>query len=102
METTIKDVIGCYIQSYPDCCTILTSTPFQSVSDDSVDLGGSDKQSGAKSSPKLSRKTTVSWWQDDEHSDGATGRGNNQLHLMVTIYLLKVTANKITVHSSSI
>ncbi|XP_062278354.1 centrosomal protein of 162 kDa [Scomber scombrus] len=48
----------------------------ESVSDDSVDFGGSDKQSGAKSSPKLSRKTTVSWWQDDEHSDGATGRAS--------------------------
>ncbi|KAL7394319.1 hypothetical protein ABVT39_024209 [Epinephelus coioides] len=43
----------------------------ESVSDDSVDLGGSDKQSDAKSS----QKPTVSWWQDDEHSGGGTGRG---------------------------
>ncbi|KAL7394320.1 hypothetical protein ABVT39_024209 [Epinephelus coioides] len=42
----------------------------ESVSDDSVDLGGSDKQSDAKSS----QKPTVSWWQDDEHSGGGTGR----------------------------
>ncbi|XP_049440497.1 centrosomal protein of 162 kDa isoform X2 [Epinephelus fuscoguttatus] len=43
----------------------------ESVSDDSVDLGGSDKQSDAKSS----QKPTVSWWQDDEHSGRGTGRG---------------------------
>ncbi|KAM7420107.1 hypothetical protein PAMA_014693 [Pampus argenteus] len=47
----------------------------ESVSDDSVDLGSSDKQPGAKSSEKLARNATVSWWQDDEHSDGGTGRG---------------------------
>lgn len=56
----------------------LNLIPCQSVSDDSVDLGGSDKQPGAKSSKKLARQATVSWWQDDEHSDGGTGRGNNE------------------------
>ncbi|XP_051263216.1 centrosomal protein of 162 kDa isoform X2 [Dicentrarchus labrax] len=40
----------------------------ESVSDDSVDFTSSDKQPGAKSSRKPAQKTTVSWWQDDEHS----------------------------------
>ncbi|XP_070822577.1 centrosomal protein of 162 kDa isoform X5 [Chaetodon trifascialis] len=43
----------------------------ESVSDDSVDLGGTDKQPSAKSSWKSAQKPTVSWWEDDEHS----GRG---------------------------
>ncbi|XP_042280583.1 centrosomal protein of 162 kDa isoform X3 [Thunnus maccoyii] len=47
----------------------------ESVSDDSVDLGASNKQPDAKSSQKSARKATVSWWQDDEHSDGGAGRG---------------------------
>ncbi|KAM7382365.1 hypothetical protein PAMP_002096 [Pampus punctatissimus] len=49
-----------------------------SEADDSVDLGRSDKQPGAKSSEKLARKATVSWWQDDEHSDKATGRATTK------------------------
>ncbi|XP_040891583.1 centrosomal protein of 162 kDa-like [Toxotes jaculatrix] len=47
----------------------------ESVSDDSVDLGGSEKQPCAKSDEKSALKPAVSWWQDDEHSDGGTGRG---------------------------
>ncbi|XP_044215728.1 centrosomal protein of 162 kDa isoform X1 [Thunnus albacares] len=50
----------------------------ESVSDDSVDLGASDKQPGAKSSQKSARKATVSWWQDDEHSDGGAGRATTK------------------------
>lgn len=50
----------------------------QSVSDDSVDLGGSEKQTRAKGSQKSVQKPTVSWWQDGEHSGGGTGRGNNE------------------------
>lgn len=51
----------------------------QSVSDDSVDLGGSEKhKSHTKGSQKSVQKPTVSWWQDDEHSGGGTGRGNNE------------------------
>ncbi|XP_026228941.1 centrosomal protein of 162 kDa-like isoform X2 [Anabas testudineus] len=44
----------------------------ESVSDDSVDLGGSKKQPHIKGSQKSSQKPTVSWWQDDEHSSGET------------------------------
>ncbi|XP_037641292.1 centrosomal protein of 162 kDa isoform X3 [Sebastes umbrosus] len=41
----------------------------ESVSDDS------DKQPGARSNQKPAQKPTVSWWQDEEHGDGETGRG---------------------------
>ena len=57
----------------------------QSVSDDSVDLGASHKQSGAKSSQKSAQKSTVSWYQDDEYSDGGTGRGNNEERFLYDI-----------------
>ncbi|XP_076593753.1 centrosomal protein of 162 kDa isoform X5 [Chaetodon auriga] len=40
----------------------------ESISDDSVDLGGTDKQPSAKSSWKSAQKPTVSWWEDDDHS----------------------------------
>lgn len=50
----------------------------QSVSDDSVDLGGSEKQPPTKGSQKSAQKPTVSWWQDDEHSGGGTGTGSNE------------------------
>ena len=56
----------------------LTLIPCQSVSDDSMDLGSSKKQSCAKSGQKSAPKPAVSWWQDDEHSGGGTGRGNNE------------------------
>ncbi|XP_073342549.1 centrosomal protein of 162 kDa [Pagrus major] len=46
----------------------------ESVSDDSVDFGRSDKQLGAQSSRQSAQKPTVSWWEDDEHSR-RTGRG---------------------------
>ncbi|KAM9352865.1 centrosomal protein of 162 kDa [Symphorus nematophorus] len=46
----------------------------ESISDDSLDLGASDKQAGAKSSRKSAQKATVSWWEDDEPSSGGTGR----------------------------
>ncbi|XP_042346714.1 centrosomal protein of 162 kDa isoform X2 [Plectropomus leopardus] len=45
----------------------------ESISDDSLDLGASDKQPGG--SPKSAQKPTVSWWQDDEPSGGGAGRG---------------------------
>ncbi|XP_072251058.1 centrosomal protein of 162 kDa isoform X2 [Leuresthes tenuis] len=45
----------------------------ESVSDDSVDLGGPDKQPQGRSSQKSNRKPTLSWWQDDEHSSEGTG-----------------------------
>uniref|UniRef100_A0A3Q3LFF6 Centrosomal protein of 162 kDa n=1 Tax=Mastacembelus armatus TaxID=205130 RepID=A0A3Q3LFF6_9TELE len=46
----------------------------ESISDDSVDLGGSDKQPLAKGSQKSAQKPTVSWWQDDnELSSRGTG-----------------------------
>ncbi|XP_068592227.1 centrosomal protein of 162 kDa isoform X2 [Cebidichthys violaceus] len=41
----------------------------ESISDDS------DKQPGAKSSQKSAQRAAVPWWQDEEHSGGATGRG---------------------------
>ncbi|XP_056237746.1 centrosomal protein of 162 kDa isoform X1 [Seriola aureovittata] len=47
----------------------------ESVSDDSVDLGGSEKLPCAKSSEKSAPKPAASWWQDDEHNGGGTGRG---------------------------
>ncbi|XP_071325568.1 centrosomal protein of 162 kDa isoform X2 [Trachinotus anak] len=47
----------------------------ESVSDDSVDLGASEKQPCAKRSEKSAPKAAVLWWQDDEHSGGGTGRG---------------------------
>ncbi|XP_060905163.1 centrosomal protein of 162 kDa [Labrus mixtus] len=47
----------------------------ESASDDSVDFGGFDKKTSAKSSKKTSEKPTVSWWPDDEHSDGGAGKG---------------------------
>ncbi|XP_067458602.1 centrosomal protein of 162 kDa isoform X2 [Thunnus thynnus] len=50
----------------------------ESVSDDSVDLGASNKQPDVKSSQKSARKATVSWWQDDEHSDGGAGRATTK------------------------
>ncbi|CAB1443406.1 unnamed protein product [Pleuronectes platessa] len=43
----------------------------ESVSDDSVDLGGSEKQPCAKRSPK----PAALWWQDDEDSGGGAERG---------------------------
>ncbi|XP_070690850.1 centrosomal protein of 162 kDa isoform X2 [Pempheris klunzingeri] len=46
----------------------------ESISDESVDFGGCDKQPGANSSQKSAQKPTVSWWQDDEQSDRQTGR----------------------------
>ncbi|XP_041844529.1 centrosomal protein of 162 kDa [Melanotaenia boesemani] len=45
----------------------------ESVSDDSLDLGGADKPPQAQSSQKCSQKPTVSWWQDDENSSEGTG-----------------------------
>ncbi|XP_070767902.1 centrosomal protein of 162 kDa [Enoplosus armatus] len=47
----------------------------ESISDDSVDLCGSDKQPGTRSSQKSAQKPAVSWWPDDEHSGGGTGKG---------------------------
>ncbi|KAG7222053.1 hypothetical protein INR49_016813 [Caranx melampygus] len=48
----------------------------ESVSDDSVELGRAENPSCAKSSAeKTAPKPAVSWWQDDEHSGGGTGRG---------------------------
>ncbi|TMS11282.1 Centrosomal protein of 162 kDa [Larimichthys crocea] len=48
----------------------------ESVSDDSLELGGSDKQlAAAKSCRKSAQKPTVSWWEDDEHGSRGTGRG---------------------------
>ncbi|PWA29851.1 hypothetical protein CCH79_00020236 [Gambusia affinis] len=47
---------------------------FNSVSDDSVDLGSPDKQPKTRSSQKSSQKPTVSWWQDNENSSGALPR----------------------------
>ncbi|XP_069393742.1 centrosomal protein of 162 kDa isoform X2 [Paralichthys olivaceus] len=46
----------------------------ESVSDDSVDLGGSEKQPCAKSSQKSTWKPAASWWQDDEDSGGGAER----------------------------
>ncbi|XP_027132987.1 centrosomal protein of 162 kDa isoform X1 [Larimichthys crocea] len=47
----------------------------ESVSDDSLELGGSDKQlAAAKSCRKSAQKPTVSWWEDDEHGSRGTGR----------------------------
>ncbi|XP_018521252.1 centrosomal protein of 162 kDa isoform X3 [Lates calcarifer] len=45
----------------------------ESVSDDSVDLGSSEKQPCAKSSQKSALKPAISW-QDDECSGGGTGK----------------------------
>nr|XP_020514652.1 centrosomal protein of 162 kDa-like isoform X2 [Labrus bergylta] len=47
----------------------------ESASDDSVDFGGFDKKTSAKSSKKPSEKPAVSWWPDDEDSDGGAGKG---------------------------
>ncbi|XP_076593758.1 centrosomal protein of 162 kDa isoform X9 [Chaetodon auriga] len=47
----------------------------ESISDDSVDLGGTDKQPSAKSSWKSAQKPTVSWWEDDDHSVRGTQTG---------------------------
>ncbi|XP_028280595.1 centrosomal protein of 162 kDa isoform X2 [Parambassis ranga] len=44
----------------------------ESVSDESVDLA--DKQPRVKSRQKPAQKPTVSWWEDDDHSSGGTGR----------------------------
>lgn len=51
----------------------------ESVSDDSVDLGSSEKQTGAKRSQKTAQKPTVSWWQDDDDDDskGLVGSGKS-------------------------
>ncbi|XP_029138271.2 centrosomal protein of 162 kDa isoform X2 [Labrus bergylta] len=46
----------------------------ESASDDSVDFGGFDKKTSAKSSKKPSEKPAVSWWPDDEDSDGGAGK----------------------------
>uniref|UniRef100_A0A1A8EZI6 Centrosomal protein of 162 kDa n=1 Tax=Nothobranchius korthausae TaxID=1143690 RepID=A0A1A8EZI6_9TELE len=43
----------------------------ESVSDESVDLGSSNKPLQAQSQ-KPNQKPKVSWWQDDDHSSGAT------------------------------
>lgn len=50
----------------------------QSVSDDSVDLGGSDKLTRTQSSQKPAQKPTVSRWQNDERSDGGSEKGNEE------------------------
>ncbi|XP_034467827.1 centrosomal protein of 162 kDa isoform X2 [Hippoglossus hippoglossus] len=47
----------------------------ESVSDDSVDLGGSEKQPCAKSSQKSAPKPAALRWQDDEDSGGGAERG---------------------------
>ncbi|XP_041798678.1 centrosomal protein of 162 kDa isoform X2 [Chelmon rostratus] len=47
----------------------------ESISDDSVELGVTDKQPGPKSSWKSAQKPTVSWWEDDEHSGQGTQTG---------------------------
>ncbi|XP_053289282.1 centrosomal protein of 162 kDa isoform X2 [Pleuronectes platessa] len=47
----------------------------ESVSDDSVDLGGSEKQPCAKRSQKSAPKPAALWWQDDEDSGGGAERG---------------------------
>ncbi|XP_029359561.1 centrosomal protein of 162 kDa isoform X2 [Echeneis naucrates] len=47
----------------------------ESVSDDSVDLGSSEKKSCADSSNKSPLKPAASWLQDDEHCGGGTERG---------------------------
>ncbi|XP_074539256.1 centrosomal protein of 162 kDa [Halichoeres trimaculatus] len=46
----------------------------ESVSDDSVDFGTLEKRTSVKSSKTPAQKSTVSWWPDDDHSDGGTGR----------------------------
>nr|XP_046255811.1 centrosomal protein of 162 kDa isoform X2 [Scatophagus argus] len=46
----------------------------ESVSDDSVDLGNSDKKSSVESNRKSVQKPTVSWWEDDEDSGRGAGR----------------------------
>ncbi|CAJ1061874.1 centrosomal protein of 162 kDa isoform X3 [Xyrichtys novacula] len=46
----------------------------ESVSDDSVDFGSSDKKTFAKTSKKSTQKPTVSWWPDDDQSDGGAER----------------------------
>lgn len=56
----------------------LNCVPSQSVSDDSLDLGSSDKKPNTKSSRKSATKPSVSLWEDDEHSGQGTGRGNNE------------------------
>uniref|UniRef100_A0A1A7WA69 Centrosomal protein of 162 kDa n=1 Tax=Iconisemion striatum TaxID=60296 RepID=A0A1A7WA69_9TELE len=49
----------------------------ESVSEDSVDLGSSNKPLQAQSSQKSNQKPKVSWWQDDDHSSGATTGGKS-------------------------
>ncbi|XP_040923822.1 centrosomal protein of 162 kDa isoform X2 [Betta splendens] len=47
------------------------------VSDDSIDFGGSLKQS-TKSSQKSAQKPAVPWWQDDEHGGGGKRTGETK------------------------
>lgn len=64
--------------------------PCQSLSDDSVDLGGIPKEAGVadrsnKSSQKSAQKSAVStvpWWDDDDHGDRGAGGGNNELSII--------------------
>ncbi|KAM9724363.1 centrosomal protein of 162 kDa isoform 2-T2 [Menidia menidia] len=45
----------------------------ESVSDESVDLGGPAKQPHVRSRQKPKQKPAASWWQDDDHSSDGTG-----------------------------
>ncbi|XP_013879092.1 centrosomal protein of 162 kDa isoform X2 [Austrofundulus limnaeus] len=47
----------------------------ESVSDDSVDLGSSDKPCRDKTYHKSNQKPAVSWWPDDEHVSEAAAAG---------------------------
>ncbi|XP_041649990.1 centrosomal protein of 162 kDa isoform X2 [Cheilinus undulatus] len=57
----------------------------ESVSDDSVDFGRLEKWTSAKSSKKSStKKPTVSWWQDEDHSDGGSRRETTKSRFIKT------------------
>lgn len=79
-ELNIHAAIETFIQFLHG--TILKLVSCQSVSDDSVDMGSSRRPSSAKSGQKSPSKSTVLWWQDEEHNREGTGRGMRKVKPM--------------------
>lgn len=56
----------------------LNESLLQSVSDDSVDLGSSDKPGRGKTNHRSNQKPAVSWWPDEHVSEAAASGGKNE------------------------
>lgn len=69
----------------------LNLVSYQSISDESVDLGSADSKPNDQSTQKSAQKPAVSWWKDDNRSSRGAGRGNiEKLLCYVTYFTLDI------------